>query len=79
MFEEALRLDGENVDALFGLSETHMWEVNSYVSNNPAAQIQVAEVAISRAQMLMPNDPRIRLVEPLYCLASICPNMRFGK
>jgi TolB-like protein/Flp pilus assembly protein TadD len=60
MFEEALRLDGENVDALFGLSETHMWEVNSYLSNNPAEQIQVAEAAISRAQMLMPNDPRIR-------------------
>ena len=55
MFEEALRLDGENVDALFGLAETHMWEVNSYLSTNRAEQIQVAEAAISRAQILISN------------------------
>ena len=53
MFEEALRLDGENVDALFGLAETHMWEVNSYLATNRAEQIKVAEAAISRAQILI--------------------------
>jgi TolB-like protein/Flp pilus assembly protein TadD len=72
-FEEALRLDGENVDALFGLSETHMWEVNSYLSNNRAEQIQVAEAAISKARILMPNDPRIRFGRAAILLAMHLP------
>jgi TolB-like protein/Flp pilus assembly protein TadD len=73
MFEEALRLDGGNVDALFGLSETHMWEVNCYSSNNRAEQIQAAEAAISKAQTLIPNDPRIRFGRAAILLAMRLP------
>jgi TolB-like protein/Flp pilus assembly protein TadD len=73
MFEEALRLDSGNVDALFGLSETHMWEVNSYLSNNRAGQIQAAEAAMARAQILMPNDPRIRFGRAAVLLAMHLP------
>jgi TolB-like protein/Flp pilus assembly protein TadD len=73
MFEEALRLDGGNVDALFGLSETHMWEVNCHLSNNRAEQMEVAEAAISRAQALTPNDPRIRFGRAAILLAMRLP------
>jgi hypothetical protein len=32
IFEEALRIDHTNVDVLMGLVETHLWEVNAYMS-----------------------------------------------
>jgi TolB-like protein len=38
-FETALRLDADNVDALLGFANAHMWEVNMYVSDDRAGQI----------------------------------------
>src|SRR5262249_48679475 len=58
IFEEALRVDGNNVDVLIGLVETHMWEVNSYMSNARAEQVRLAEAAMSKVLELTPNSTR---------------------
>jgi TolB-like protein len=49
LFEAALRLDDRNVPALLGFANAHLWEVNTYVSDYRADQIQAAEAAISKA------------------------------
>jgi hypothetical protein len=58
IFEQALRIDDKNVDVLIGLVETHMWEVNSYMSNARAEQVRLAEAAMSRVLELTPNSTR---------------------
>jgi tetratricopeptide (TPR) repeat protein len=55
-FEAALRLDGLNVDALLGLADTHMSEVNMYASDDRAGQIRAAEAAVTKALTLAPDN-----------------------
>ncbi len=54
-FESALRLDEQNVDALLGAANAHMWEVNMYASDNRAGQISAAEAAATKALALAPE------------------------
>jgi hypothetical protein len=51
-FETALRLDPQNISALLGLIDTHMWEVNSFALQDRAGQIsrQARPVAFCNAQ-----------------------------
>jgi len=55
-FEAALRLDEHNVDALLGLADTHMSEVNMYASDDRAGQIRAAEAAATKALTLAPDN-----------------------
>src|SRR5262252_1554646 len=56
-FETALRLDEENVGALIGFANAHMWEVNmSYASDDRMAQIGAAETAAKKALALAPDS-----------------------
>ena len=55
-FEAALRLDEQNLDALLGIANTHMWEVNMYASGDRAGQIRAAEAAVSRALAQAPDS-----------------------
>jgi len=55
-FETALRLDENNVGALIGFANAHMWEVNmSYASDDRDAQIRAAETAAKQALALAPD------------------------
>ena len=56
-FEAALRLDEHNVDALLGLADTHMSEVNMYASGDRAGQIRAAEAAATKALKLARITP----------------------
>src|SRR5215471_2277384 len=56
-FETALRLDEDNVGALIGFANAHMWEVNmSYASDDRDAQIHAAETAAKQALALAPDS-----------------------
>lgn len=55
-FEAALQLDGQNVDALLGVANAHMWEVHMYASDDRAGQIRVAEEAATAALRLAPDS-----------------------
>jgi TolB-like protein len=55
-FEAALRLDEDNVDALLGIANAHMWEVNIYASGERAGQIRAAEAAAAKALALAPSS-----------------------
>jgi TolB-like protein len=55
-FDAALRLDGNNVDALLGFVNSHMWEVNLYISEDRDAQIRAAEPAAIKALALAPDS-----------------------
>ena len=59
-FEQALRLDGQNVGALLGLAKAHMSEVNMYVSEDRAGQMRVAEAAVLQALALEPGNAHVR-------------------
>jgi TolB-like protein len=48
-FEAALRMDETNVSALLGLANTHIWEVNTFASDNRARQIALAQDAVAKA------------------------------
>ena len=54
-FEAALRLDEQNVDALLGFANAHMWEVHMYASDDRAGQIRLAEAAATKALALSPD------------------------
>jgi TolB-like protein len=56
-FEAALRLDPRNVDALIGLTGTHMTDVMSFVAEDRPEQIRIAEEAIAKALSLAPDNP----------------------
>jgi TolB-like protein/Tfp pilus assembly protein PilF len=55
-FETAVRLDEHNFDALVGVADCHMWEVNMYASDDRAAQIRAAEAAATKALALVPDS-----------------------
>jgi TolB-like protein len=55
-FEAALRLDEDNLDALLGVANAHMWEVNNYASEDREGQIRAAEAAAAKALALMPSS-----------------------
>ena len=55
-FEAALRLDEHNVEALLGVADAHMWEVNMYASDDRAGQIRAAEAAVTTALALAPDS-----------------------
>jgi TolB-like protein/tetratricopeptide (TPR) repeat protein len=55
-FEAALRLEEDNVDALLGFVNAHMWEVNLYLSEDRGGQIRAAEPAAMKALALAPDS-----------------------
>jgi len=75
IFEEALRADDTNVDALMGLVETHMWEVNSYMSDARAEQVRLAEAAVSKALELTPNSARTHFERAFVLMALRAPEL----
>jgi TolB-like protein len=60
-FEEALRLDENNVSALLGVANAHMWEVNMYASDDRAAQTSAAEAAAVKALALVPDSADVHV------------------
>jgi TolB-like protein/class 3 adenylate cyclase/Flp pilus assembly protein TadD len=77
LFEEALRVDDNNVDALLSLVENHMWEVNSYMSDARAQQIRLAEAALSKALELTPNSARAHFCRAYVLMALRAPELAF--
>jgi len=77
IFEEALRVDDANVDALIGLVETHMWEVNSYLSFARDEQVRLAEAAMSKALELAPLTAGIHFCRAAVLIASRAPERAF--
>ena len=55
-FEAALQLDADNVDALMGVANAHMWEVHMYTSVDRPGQIRAAEAAATKALALAPHS-----------------------
>ena len=55
-FEAALQLDEDNLDALLGVANAHMWEVNNYASEDREGQIRAAEAAAAKALALTPSS-----------------------
>jgi TolB-like protein/Tfp pilus assembly protein PilF len=51
-FEAALRMDEANVTALLGLANSHLWEVNTFASDDRLGQVTSAEAAIAKAMEL---------------------------
>ena len=60
-FEAALRLDDSNISALLGLADAHIWEVNSFVSDDRPGQIRAAEAAVKKALELAPRSAAAHL------------------
>jgi TolB-like protein len=61
-FKTALQLDENNVGALIGFANAHMWEVNmSYASDDRLAQIRAAETAAKQALTLAPDSAEARV------------------
>jgi TolB-like protein len=60
-FETALRLDESNVSALLGLADTHIWEVNTFISEDRPGQIRAAEAAAKSALELAPRSAAAHL------------------
>jgi TolB-like protein len=54
-FEAALCLDEHNLDALLGVANAHMWEVNMYASDDRVRQIRAAEAAATKALAMVPD------------------------
>jgi TolB-like protein/DNA-binding SARP family transcriptional activator len=73
LFEQALRIDGMNVDVLLGLVETNMLEVNAYMSPARAEQIRVAEAAMSKASELAPRTARLHFTRAGLLVAKRTP------
>jgi TolB-like protein/class 3 adenylate cyclase/tetratricopeptide (TPR) repeat protein len=62
LFEAALRLDGNHVDALVGLGEAHVFEVRPFASTDRIEQLHAAEAAIDKALALAPNNAHAHFV-----------------
>ena len=60
-FEAALRLDDSNISALLGLADAHIWEVNTFVSDDRPGQIRAAEAAVKNALELAPRSAAAHL------------------
>src|SRR5260221_1628626 len=73
LFEAALRLDNRNVSALLGFANAHLWEVNTYVSDYRADQIEAAAAAISKAIALAPTSAGTRFSRGLLLYAMRAP------
>lgn len=73
VFEEALRIDNANVDVLMGLVETHLWEVNAYMSQARAEQVSQAEAAMSKASELTPITTRMHFCRAALFIAQRAP------
>jgi TolB-like protein len=56
LFEAALRLDDRNAEALVGLAGSHIFEVRTFASTDPAEQVRAAETAIDKALALAPGS-----------------------
>jgi TolB-like protein/Flp pilus assembly protein TadD len=56
LFEAALKLDDQNVEALLGLALRHTNDVRVFASTNRAEQLRLAEDAIARALALSPRN-----------------------
>ena len=56
LFEAALRLDDDNVEALVGLAFYHGNDIRTFASTNRDEQLRIAETAITRALMLAPGN-----------------------
>ena len=72
-FETALQLDADNVDALLGFANAHMWEVNMYVSDDRAGQIRAAEAAAAKALTLAPDNAEAHLTYGVVLYANRAP------
>ena len=77
IYEEALRVDDTNVDALMGLVETHTWEVNNYMSYARAEQVRLAEAAMSKASELAPLNARMHFCRAAVSVALRAPEQAF--
>src|SRR6516225_5470817 len=77
IYEEALRVDDTNVDALMGLVETHTWEVNTYMSSARAEQVRLAEAAMSKASELTPLTARMHFCRAAVLIALRAPEQAF--
>ena len=56
LFEAALRLDDRDAEALVGLAGSHISEVRTFASTEPAKQVRAAEAAIDKALTLVPDS-----------------------
>ena len=65
LFEAALRIDGNNVDALVGLAESHVFEVRTFASTARVEQLRAAETAIDKALALAPNNANAHFVRAM--------------
>jgi TolB-like protein/Tfp pilus assembly protein PilF len=74
IFEKALRIDKTNVDVLIGLAETHLWEVNAYMSQARAEQVRLAAAAMSDASKLTPPTSRIHFCRAALLIAQRAPD-----
>ena len=73
IFEEALHIDNTNVDVLMGLVETHLREVNAYMSQARAEQVRLAEAAMSKATELTPLTTRMHFGRAALLIALRAP------
>jgi TolB-like protein len=73
IFEEGLRIDNTNADVLLGLVETHLWEVNAYMSPARAEQVRLAEAAMSKASELTPLAARMHFCRAALLIALRAP------
>ena len=72
-FEAALRLDENNVSALLGFANAHIWEVCMYASDDPAGQIRAAEAAATKALALAPDIADVHVTHGTVLLAMHAP------
>lgn len=61
LFEDALRRDDRNVEALVGLATYHSDDVRTFASTNRDEQLRIAETAITKALSLAPGNAAAHL------------------
>jgi class 3 adenylate cyclase/TolB-like protein/predicted Zn-dependent protease len=67
LFEAALRLDDDYVDALIGVADAHMFEVANMASDDPKEQIRLAAAAVSKALAVAPRSAKVHLYRAGVC------------
>jgi TolB-like protein/tetratricopeptide (TPR) repeat protein len=73
-FEAALRLDADNVSALLGLADTHIWEIRMYESPDRAAQLAAAAAAATKALTLDPDSAEAHMTYGTVLFAMRAPH-----
>jgi TolB-like protein/tetratricopeptide (TPR) repeat protein len=73
VFEAALRLDGNHVDALVGLAESHVSEVRPFASTDRVEQLRAAGMAINKALALAPNNANAHWTRSMVLLLMRAP------